>query len=338
MAKINWGITSGFIGKLGNVVGFNWKGKNVLHALNPNGNHSNTKEQQLHRARFALVTRVGGDLYEAIYEGYRHEAKKLSVTQNGLFVKGNISVNVIGDAPEALVIDFENLQLSCGNLPGVDFGEASISGNTLSVAVIDNNLYGRRVAASDRIYLVAYCPELGDARCQSVGIRNGDATLTLSLPAKWGSKRVYAYGFVVGAASFNEGLASKTVYLGAFGQDSGAGNGNGSGSGNGGNSGSGSGSGSGNGGGTTPTVTAPTISGTTPFTETTEVSITGPAEAEIRYTTDGTTPTSGSTLYSAAFTLSDTTTVKAIAIKDGVSSSVTSKTFTKGSGGDPFAD
>ena len=80
------------------------------------------------------------------------------------------------------------------------------------------------------------------------------------------------------------------------------------------------------------TVAAPTISGTTPFTETTSVSISGPAGAEIRYTTDGSTPTAESTLYSEAFTLSDTTTVKAIAIKDGESSEVVSKLFTKSSG------
>ena len=81
------------------------------------------------------------------------------------------------------------------------------------------------------------------------------------------------------------------------------------------------------------TVAAPTISGTTPFAETTSVSISGPAGAEIRYTTDGSTPTAESTLYSEAFTLSETTTVKAIAIKDGVSSEVSTKSFTKGEGG-----
>ena len=82
------------------------------------------------------------------------------------------------------------------------------------------------------------------------------------------------------------------------------------------------------------TLAAPTISGTTPFAETTSVSISGPAGAEIHYTTDGNTPTAESTLYSEAFTLSDTTTVKAIAIKDGESSEVASKLFTKGEGGD----
>ncbi len=89
------------------------------------------------------------------------------------------------------------------------------------------------------------------------------------------------------------------------------------------------------GGGSQSTALAsPTISGTTPFAETTSVSISGPAGAEIHYTTDGSAPTAESTLYSEAFTLSDTTTVKAIAIKDGDSSEVASKLFTKGEGGD----
>lgn len=86
-------------------------------------------------------------------------------------------------------------------------------------------------------------------------------------------------------------------------------------------------------GSVTSTVAAPTISGTTPFAETTSVTMSGPTGASIYYTVDGSTPTTSSTQYSAAFPLSDTTTVKAIAVKDGVSSSVASRTFTKGAAG-----
>ena len=93
------------------------------------------------------------------------------------------------------------------------------------------------------------------------------------------------------------------------------------------------GSSSQNGGSQAQTLAAPTISGTTPFAETTSVSISGPAGAEIRYTTDGSQPTAESTLYSGPLTLTETTTVKAIAIKDGQSSAVATKTFTKSSGG-----
>jgi len=76
-------------------------------------------------------------------------------------------------------------------------------------------------------------------------------------------------------------------------------------------------------------VTAPEISGMTPFTDSTEVTIQGPQGAEVRYTTDGSAPSAESTLYSEAITLSATTTVKAIAILDGETSAVSSKTFTK---------
>jgi hypothetical protein len=76
-------------------------------------------------------------------------------------------------------------------------------------------------------------------------------------------------------------------------------------------------------------VTAPEISGTTPFTDTTQVTIQGPQGAALYYTTDGSTPTSESMDYSEPITLSATTTVKAIAILNGESSAVSSKTFTK---------
>lgn len=77
-----------------------------------------------------------------------------------------------------------------------------------------------------------------------------------------------------------------------------------------------------------PGVSAPVISGNTPFTSSTSVTMSAESGAEIRYTLDGSTPTSASSLYSSAITLSATTTVKAIAIKNGQSSSVATKVFT----------
>ena len=89
-----------------------------------------------------------------------------------------------------------------------------------------------------------------------------------------------------------------------------------------------------NGGSQAESVDAPTISGETPFDNTTQVTLSGPDGAEIRYTVDGSAPTAESQLYSEAFTLTDTVLVKAIAIKNGVSSEVASKTFTKNGSGD----
>ena len=89
-----------------------------------------------------------------------------------------------------------------------------------------------------------------------------------------------------------------------------------------------------NNGETPSSVAAPTISGASPFALQTEVTLSAASGAAIHYTTDGSVPTSESQTYSTPFTLTSTTVVKAIAIKNGVSSDVASKTFTKSSSND----
>ena len=104
--------------------------------------------------------------------------------------------------------------------------------------------------------------------------------------------------------------------------------------GNSGNSGGNSGgSNSGGSGSITTGVAAPTIGGEAAFTTSTQVTMSGPEGAEIRYTSDGSTPTASSTLYTEAITVSSSVTLKAIAIKDGQSSEVTTKQFVKSDGG-----
>ena len=76
------------------------------------------------------------------------------------------------------------------------------------------------------------------------------------------------------------------------------------------------------------TVTAPTI---TPdggdILASQQISMSAEDGASIYYTINGNNPTTSSTLYTAPFTLNSGATVKAIAVKDGVSSTVTSATF-----------
>lgn len=83
------------------------------------------------------------------------------------------------------------------------------------------------------------------------------------------------------------------------------------------------------GSGTGETVAAPTISGETPFKESTTVTISGPENSTIYYTTDGQDPDDRATQYTAPFTLDATTTVKAIAYVGDKQSTVATKEFVK---------
>ena len=91
---------------------------------------------------------------------------------------------------------------------------------------------------------------------------------------------------------------------------------------------------------TTPGASdVPTISGADKFSDRTEVTITATPGAIIYYTTDGTVPTNGSQQYNAPITLTETTTIQAIAIEDGhIMSDVVGMTFTKESSGGSSSD
>ena len=70
-------------------------------------------------------------------------------------------------------------------------------------------------------------------------------------------------------------------------------------------------------------------SGDENFTTSTSVTLSAASGATIYYTSDGTTPDTNSSTYSSAIPVSSTTTIKAIAEKDGLVTGVASKTFTK---------
>ena len=232
-----------------------------------------------------------------------------------------------------------NTPFSEGTIEGIlrDFvrctREQTLMGNT--VKVDDLAIFKVSVIGNGSILL--YDPDTDKTISASIGTigkndKTGPAVQSLKLLAQATGEytrdelnKVAKLAWTDKAAA--EIAAAKAAAIG------GGSNGGGSNSGSGSSSGSQDSGNSGNSGSQAETVAAPTISGETPFDESTQVSISGPDGAEIRYTVDGSAPTAESSLYSEALTLTDTVIVKAIAIKNGVSSEVASKTFTKNGSG-----
>ena len=340
-----------FTGRAGSAVGMKGKGgKILLRQHQPTVANPRTAAQMSNRAKLKLAAQVAGMLGEVgrtalIANGQRK-------TERGQLIKQLFqSIKVNADGTKASLGYDLNLVANPNYKRSLSVTVTSES--SAFVATFTGAEAGEVIAKAILVHDLA----TGNWRHTSAMDTDTSPSLGKSANENGDALEVFAYGIVLmpktteGFNNVGQTGANQTGYvidldkLSTTNYDfspcmSAALNVSGnSGSGNetpGGNSGSGSGnSGSGNSGNSgnqTQTVTAPTISGTTPFADTTQVTITEPEGARAYYTTDGTTPTSASTLYTEPFTLSNTTTVKAIAIKDGVSSSVATKTFTKSSG------
>jgi hypothetical protein len=334
-----------FTGRVGSAVGSKGKGgKVLLRQYQPSVSNPRTDAQMSQRAKMKLAAQVAGMLGEVgrtalIANGYKK-------TDRGMLIKRLLkSVVVNQDGSQA------SLQYDLQLVDNPSYREA------LSMTITStSNAYVASFSGASEGEVIAKCIMVHDL---STGLWRHTASLNANTSISLGKSvseaghalEVFAYGIVlepktedarnslsqVGAnqAGFVLDLNKVSTTSFDFSPTISAAlavEGDGSTTGGSGSS-AGSSTGSETGGGQTVTVAAPTISGTTPFAETTQVTMSAESGAEIRYTTDGSTPTSSSTLYSAALTLSDTTTVKAIAIKNGTSSSVASQTFTKSSGG-----
>ena len=338
-----------YVGKAGNTVGQKGpKGGIVFKQKAASVNNPRTDAQMQHRAKMKLAAQVAGMLGEVgrtslIANGHKKTDRGLLikrllqsivVNQNGSQASLLYDLHLVDNPSYAEAI---SMQITSDSSQFTATFSGAAEGEPIAKCIMVHDLntgLWRHTAALDTrtaISIGKSANESGDAlEVFAYGIvlepKTQDAWGTL------GQTGANQQGFVLdlnrvttSGFAFSPTISAALTVAGDGSTTGGEGGSNGGNTGTGGTGGSG-----------TSTVSAPTISGSTPFAESTTVTMTAESGAEIRYTTNGTTPTASSTLYSAPITLADTTTVKAIALKNGLNSSVATKVFTKSSGnGDP---
>ena len=340
-----------FTGRAGSAVGSKGKGgKILLRQYQPTVANPRTAAQMSQRAKIKLAAQVAGMLGEVGRTALI--ANGLRKTERGMLIKQLLqSIKVSADGNMASLGYDLNLVSNPSYKRALSLSITSES--SAFVATFSGAEAGEVIAKAILVHDLA----TGNWRHASAMDTNTTLSLGKSANESGDALEVFAYGIVLmpktseGFNNIGQTGANQTGYVIDLNKVSATNydfspcvsaalnvEGNGTTSGGNGSANGGSSTGGNNGGNNGGTssgsdsVAAPTISGTTPFAETTQVSISASDDARVYYTTDGSTPTSASTLYTQPFTLSATTTVKAIAVKDSISSSVSTKLFTKSSG------
>jgi hypothetical protein len=216
MSKIKHGILGGFSGRVGNVVGSTWKGKNVMKIRPATVTNPNTERQQLQRARFSLVGRFNKAHGNLIRIGFRAYTKDMTAANAAMSY--NLANAVAGEFPD-LGIDFNMVRISMGNLaPLSGVSVLSDSQATVSLSWVDNSQAGN-ARESDQLMASLYDNATGEVTYFLGCASRNQLTATLNLPPDWSGRTVEVLAFLVSlegttAASARESV-SNTVFAGS---------------------------------------------------------------------------------------------------------------------------
>lgn len=212
-------ITANNLGRLKKKSGPNvfrkWRTLQIMAVYNPEVRNPNTNGQKVVRSALAAAARLAAAFSSAIMLGFENICKGTKTPQRGYFVKLNWS-RFHGSAQGSVTVDYEDLVISKGDLPQIQFGNATFE-NPLQVDVPINDSASVIGSHRDDIaYVFVYSPEANAGILSGTGKRV-DEEITIHVPAYWNGHRVHVYGFGKGieANTINPGDYSDSRYLGS---------------------------------------------------------------------------------------------------------------------------
>ena len=205
MAKTEYGILDGFVGKVGTVVGYKWNGKACMRAYVRYVKNPRTELQVAHREMFKQEVQLAAKMHWAVGITLRDLAREAGMTAYNLFVKAN--QRAFGFADGRLQVDYSALRLSFGDVPPVEQPVASRGeDNVLTVSFRRGCGVG-----TDYVYLYVYAPDLGEGYLSAPVYRH-EKRLSLTLPDHYAGHEVQLYLLVQHAG----GGWGNSLYIGAL--------------------------------------------------------------------------------------------------------------------------
>lgn len=208
MGTIKKGILGGFSGKVGTVIGANWRGLDVMRSLPKKSGIAPTDDQIKQRLKFGIVMGFLSPVKGIIEKAYG--------TSQGVKSRFNLATSfhiqeAIAGIMPALDIDFPKVVFTKGELLGPSSATATAAAAGEIAYAWQNNNNSGLSKDTDKAIAIVFSPSEKKYVILDGGAVRSDLALTLEMPAQFTGKNVHSW---LGFVSANGKDAATSLYLG----------------------------------------------------------------------------------------------------------------------------
>lgn len=210
MARITKGILGGFSGKVGTVVGANWRGQDIIRSTPKPSSRPPSDKQLLQQTKFKLVISFLQPVKNIQTKYFGSGSGSKSRINLAVSYTINEAVQMVGDVAELV---YNKVLITKGDLTGFqNVTAAPQAGNGISLNWEDNSAQGN-ADATDLANAVCYCEEVGSFEIFESVAERSVLTADLTLPAFYAGKEIHLWVFFNNA---KETVACNSAYLGSL--------------------------------------------------------------------------------------------------------------------------
>ena len=210
MGTYNKGILGPFSGKVGTVVGANWRGKDIMRSLPKKTARTPTDIQLLQRRKFTFVSDFLTPLAQVISRFYGTGSGTTTRRNNAMSY--HMKEAVVYNNPDFALL-YNKVLLCKGELTGLENATVTAAGgNGLRFDWQDNSGEGE-AKATDQLVVVVYAPSGKLSYFDLSAAERSDTTVTITLPSSFEGLEVQMW---LALASADGAICATSMYLGSI--------------------------------------------------------------------------------------------------------------------------
>ena len=210
MARIGKGILGGLSGKVGNVVGANWKGIDYIRSKPLSVKNPRTEKQVNQRTKFDIVLKFLQPNLEFVKIGYKNYTNKRSQFNSAMsYILNNA---ITGTSPLDYAIDYPLALLSRGSLAMALNGTFDLATPGQVEFTWDDNSAEQNAKATDKSMLMVFNSDKGQSVFTNAGPDRSTRTGNITIPDSFSGDTLELF---IGFISEDGVLVSNSVYLGS---------------------------------------------------------------------------------------------------------------------------